>query len=141
MNSKVTINWKKGLHFEAQTPGGSIALDGDEKFGGQGKGVRPKALMLDALAGCMGMDVASLMAKMRADKEVRDLTIAVVGELTEEHPKYYREVWIEVRFTGKDMKKEKLQKCVRLSQERYCGVYKMFDCFAELHLEVKFIED
>ncbi len=140
MKNKVIINWKEGLHFEANTPGGTIMLDGDPAFGGQGKGVRPKALMLDALAGCMGMDVASLMTKMRADKEVENFSIQVEGELTEEHPKYYKEVWIIVQFEGKELKKDKLEKAVRLSKERYCGVYAMFSHFAELHLEVIFNE-
>ncbi len=141
MKPQVIITWKEGLHFEAQTPGGVIELDGNPEFGGQGKGVRPKALMLDALAGCMGMDVASLMAKMRADKEVEDFRIEIAAEMTEEHPKYYKEVWIAVKFKGKKLKRDKLEKAVHLSRDRYCGVYKMFSHFATLHLDIVFEED
>ena len=51
--------------FHAENPGGSLKIDADVANGGSGQGLRPKALMLTALAGCTGLDVASLIKKMR----------------------------------------------------------------------------
>ena len=76
---KVALNWKGKMHFESEGPGGTVAIDGAEEFGGEGKGVRPKAMMLSALAGCAGMDISSLLKKMRA--EVAHFSIDVEGVL------------------------------------------------------------
>ena len=94
--------------------------------------------MLTALAGCAGMDIASLMKKMRLT--VDDVQINVEGDLTEEHPKYYKKVRVEFRFYGIDLNKEKLTKVVNLSIDRYCGVLEMFRRFAEIETEIVFIE-
>ncbi len=138
MTHKVEVDWKGKMQFEAKVPGAVIPLDAAESVGGEGKGSRSKPLMLTSLAGCTGMDVASLMKKMRAVPD--DLQIDVTGELTDEHPKYYKKVRVEYRFYGKNLKKEKLQKCVDLSVERYCGVMEMFRRFAEIEIVVKFID-
>ncbi len=84
------------------------------------------------------MDVVSLLKKMRA--EVDKFEIDVTGELTDVHPKYYHKVHVEYRFYGKDFKKDKIEKSVNLSQDRYCGVSEMFRQFAELTHEIKYIE-
>ncbi len=139
MTHKVEVNWKGDMLFESDGPGGKVMVDAGEKVGGQGNGVRPKALMLTALAGCAGMDIASLMKKMRLT--VEDVQINVEGDLTEEHPKYYKKVRVEFRFYGTDMNKEKLTKVVNLSIDKYCGVLEMFRRFAEIETEIVFIEN
>ena len=138
MKQQTKIQWKGNMLFNVDTLGGSFNIDGEESVGGQNNGVRPKALMLTSLAGCTGMDVVSLLKKMRA--EVDNLEIDVTGELTDEHPKYYNKVHVEYRFYGKDFKKNKIEKAVNLSQERYCGVSEMFRQFAELTIDIKYIE-
>ncbi len=138
MTNTVEIQWEGKMLFNADTIGGSIKIDADSDVGGEGKGVRPKALMLTSLAGCTGMDVVSLLKKMRA--EVDNFEVSVSGELTDVHPKYYHKVHVEYRFYGKDFKKDKIEKAVVLSQDRYCGVSEMFRRFADLTHEIKYIE-
>jgi len=104
--------------------------------GGDGNGFRPKALMLSSLAGCSGLDVASLMKKMKL--EVEEFTIETIANLTDEHPKFYDRVNIEYHFRGKNLNEKKLQRAVDLSVERYCGVMEMFRQFAELEIETFF---
>ncbi|MDG1503987.1 MAG: OsmC family protein [Flavicella sp.] len=135
---KVALNWKGKMHFESEGPGGTVAIDGAEEFGGEGKGVRPKAMMLSALAGCAGMDISSLLKKMRA--EVAHFSIDVEGELTEEHPKTYRKVSVTFKFYGSDFKKSKIEKAVDLSVTQYCGVMEMFRQFAEVIVHTEYIE-
>jgi len=138
MENKIKIQWQGNMLFNADSMGGNLKIDSVEDAGGEGKGLRPKALMLTSLAGCTGMDVVSLLKKMRA--EVDNLEIDVTGELTDEHPKYYHKVHVEYRFYGKDFKKDKIEKSVNLSQERYCGVSEMFRQFAELTYDIKYVE-
>jgi len=124
--------------FESKAPEGSVMIDADEQVGGQGKGLRPKAMMLTALAGCTAMDVASLLKKMRA--EVDDFKIEVEANLTDEHPKYYDKVHVTYRFYGSDFKKDKIEKSVSLSVDRYCGVIEMFRQFSEVTTEIIYID-
>ena len=76
---------------------------------------------------------------MRA--EVKDISIDVEGELTEEHPKYYHKVKMTFNFYGKDFKKDKIEKAVKLSEERYCGVMAMFKKFAEVKTAIQYFEE
>jgi len=135
--------WKGGMQFDAYTPGKDepIPIEAEQKFGGTGYGYQPKPLMLVALAGCTALDVASLMKKMRIDEDVKDFNVDVDAHMTEEHPKYFDKVHVIYNFKGQNLNKEKLTKCVTLSESRYCGVYKMFRSFAEVTYEINFIEE
>lgn len=124
--------------FHAENPGGSLKIDADVANGGSGQGLRPKALMLTALAGCTGLDVASLFKKMRI--VVEGIEIDVQAELTEVQPTYYDKVKVIYKFYGKDFEKEKIEKAVKLSQDKYCGVSEMFRKFSELSYEILYFE-
>ncbi len=55
-----------GLAFDISFAGGhKITVDGREGFGGQDLGPRPMQLLLASLASCTGMDVISILQKMR----------------------------------------------------------------------------
>jgi putative redox protein len=138
MTNKIEVNWKGQMLFESVSPEGNVMIDAAEDVGGQGKGLRPKAMMLTALAGCTAMDIASLLKKMRA--EVDNFKIEVEANLTDEHPKYYDKVHVIYRFYGSDFKKDKIEKSVSLSVERYCGVMEMFRKFSDITTEILYIE-
>ena len=137
MKNSINLNWKKGMAFEAEVNGFKIMVDASPEVGGADMGPRPKPLMLVALAGCTGMDVVSILKKMRV--EVDDLNIKVEGELTDEHPKEYTKMHIIYEFSGKDLPKDKLQKAIELSQERYCGVSATYKKALDVSYEIKII--
>ncbi|QXP69047.1 OsmC family protein [Polaribacter sp. R2A056_3_33] len=131
----VRTTWKENMQFESDNPSGlNLTMDAGEESGGEGKGYRPKALMLASLAGCSGLDVVSLLTKMRA--EVAEFKIDITAELTDEHPKFYNKVKVDYHFTDIDLKPEKIQKAVNLSVTKYCGVMEMFRQFAEVEIEI-----
>jgi len=131
----VTTIWKENMQFESDNPSGhSVLIDTSEEHGGENKGLGPKALMLSSLAGCSGLDVVSLLKKMRA--EVDDFKMIVQGELTNEHPKYYHKVSVEYHFYGSNLQEEKINKAVKLSIDQYCGVMEMFRQFADVTTDV-----
>ena len=138
MKHEIKTQWKGEMLFHADTMGGSFNIDAAEAVGGANNGVRPKALMLTSLAGCTGMDIVSLLKKMRV--EVEGIDIDVSGELTEEHPKYYNKVHMTYKFYGKDFKKDKIEKAVQLSIDKYSGVMEMFRKFTEVTMEIIYIE-
>ncbi|MCE1198100.1 MAG: OsmC family protein [Marinilabiliales bacterium] len=120
MKQSINLSWKKGMAFESVLNGHTVRIDADESNGGNNSGPRPKAFLLVALAGCTGMDVVSILDKMRV--ELVDLNIVVEGEVTEEHPKHFTALHITYEFYGKALPLDKLEKAVGLSDERYCGV-------------------
>jgi len=135
----VTTVWQEKMRFETDNPSGhKLLIDAGEENGGESKGHRPKALMLSSLAGCSGLDVVSLLEKMRAT--VDDFKIEVTGELTEEHPKYYHKVQVNYHFYGSNLKQDKITKAVNLSVEKYCGVMEMFRKFADVTIEIRYHE-
>lgn len=134
MKNKIECNWKEKMAFEAIVNDHKIIIDADEKVGGENKGPRPKPLILVALAGCTGMDVISILKKMRITPD--DFNVSVEGELTEEHPKYYKNINVVYTFKGKNLPKEKLEKAVSLSKERYCGVSVLLEKATELTYEI-----
>ena len=135
MAHKVTTTWKNKMLLESDNPlGKNLLMESGPDFGGSNQGLSPKALMLSSLGGCTGLDVLSLLKKIRV--EIEDFKVTVNGELTEEHPKYYDKVSIDYYFTGTDLNKEKIKKAVSLSEERYCGVIKMFRAFAEVTIAI-----
>jgi putative redox protein len=134
MINKVETTWKGGMLLEATNPGGNLLINDGQNPSEEA--YRPKALMLASLAGCSGLDVASLIKKMRVD--VEDFKIDVEGELTDEHPKYYHKVAMTFNFYGPDLDEKKLKKIVDLSVEKYCGVMAMFQKFADVKVKIKY---
>ena len=133
-HNTVTTVWKENMVFESDNPSGETLFMDAPDEGIENKGLRPKALMLSSLAGCSGLDVVSLLKKMRA--EVDDFKMVVHGELTEEHPRYYHKVVVEYHFYGSDLQEDKINKAVKLSVDQYCGVMEMFRQFAKVTTEV-----
>lgn len=130
----ISTKWLGQMAFESNNPSGlHLKIDAGTEDGGEGEGLRPKALMLSALAGCSGLDVASLIKKMKL--EVDDFHIETIANLTDEHPKYYDKVRIEYHFYGSNLNESKLQRAIDLSVEKYCGVMEMFRKFAALEIE------
>ena len=135
MNNIVTTEWKGNMVFESDNPSHQkLEIDAAEEFGGTNSGLRPKALMLSSLAGCSGLDVVSLLKKMKVNLD--DFKIVTTGELTDEHPKYYHTVKVDYHFYGKGLNEKKIEKAVNLSIERYCGVFEMFKHFAKMSTEI-----
>lgn len=137
MADHISTQWLGEMAFESTNPSGhSLRIDAGPENGGQGSGLRPKALMLSALAGCSGLDVASLIKKMKL--EVDTFRIDTLAELSEAHPRYYESVVVEYHFYGSNLAEDKLQRAVDLSVGKYCGVMEMFRRFAQLEIKVFF---
>jgi len=128
------VTWSSGMAFEALQDGHRFTLDASAEAGGQDRGPRPKALLLSGLGGCTGIDVVSILNKMRVPLE--GLEVQVSAEQTEEHPKVYSSIRIRYLFKGRNLPKDKLERAVQLSQEKYCGVSAMLAKACPIHHEI-----
>jgi len=130
----VNTSWKGNMLFDANVSGHSVMMDATVENGGENKGSRPKEMMLAALAGCTGMDVVSILKKMRV--EFTALNIRIEANVTQEHPKHYDRMHVIYEFTGTDLPMEQLKKAVDLSQNRYCGVSFVYKKAMEVTYEI-----
>lgn len=133
----VTTRFTGGMTFKSRIDNHTIIIDTPEDDEGNDLGPRPKKLMLSSLAGCTGIDVVSILNKMRV--VFSHFSMDVDANLTEEIPKTYKWVKITYRIKVKDEDREKVQKAVTLSKEKYCGVSAMFSKFAEMEYEIVFL--
>ena len=131
---KINIDWIEDMAFETEINGHKLIIDADEPVGGKDRGPRPKPLTLVSLGGCTGMDVVSILNKMRVNFE--SCRVSVEAEQSDEHPKYYKKIHLTYIFKGKDLPMAKLDKAVNLSQDRYCGVSAMLRNSAELTYKI-----
>ena len=135
MSNKVTTEWIGGMQFESDNPSGkTVIMDTDVEGTDVRFGLSPKAMMMSSLAGCSGLDIVSVLEKMKViDYKLR---MEIEGELTDEHPKYYHTVTVDYHFTGHDLNPKKIKKAVDLSVDKYCGVMEMFRQFAEIKTNI-----
>ena len=120
MKETISATWLNGLAFEAEVDGHKIYMDSSQEHGGKNTGPRPKPLMMVALAGCTGMDVAAILNKMK--ENVKEFSVEVEGDVTEEHPKRFEGMKVIYRIKGKGISRKNVEKAVDLSVTRYCGV-------------------
>jgi len=137
MKHTVKTSWKNKMTFVSNVSGHNIQMDALPIVGGDDSGPRPKELMLAALAGCTGMDVISILKKMKI--EIENFNINVEADMTEEHPKHYTKMHIVYEFKGNDLQLDKIQKAVELSQEKYCGVSAAYKKSMEISYEIKIL--
>lgn len=130
MSTRITLNWVKDTTFETRLDGHPLTVDTAVEKGGNDEGPRPKALMLVALAGCTGMDVAPLFRKMRIRFE--SLSIEVEAETSEGIPMLYTAFHVAYHVKGEIADGPKILKAITLSQDKYCGVSMMMKKIAPL---------
>ncbi len=136
---EIKIDWLGKMAFKAGVNGHEIILDAVPGVGGENRGPRPKPLAMIALAGCTGMDVVSILRKMKVEPD--SFSVKVVGDLTEEHPMRYTAMHVIYEFRGKELPMEKLEKAVSLSEERYCGISATYKKAMAITSEIRILED
>ena len=134
----VKTKWVNKMAFDSQVDNHTVRIDTSGPLGDD-TGPSPKKLLLSSLAGCTGMDVASLLKKMRVDLDGFEMDIE--ADLTEEHPKVYSEIRLIYRFYGSNLKRKKIEEAVRLSQEKYCGVSEMLKKNSPLEYSIEYVEE
>ena len=119
---RTRATWVEGLQFvaSAEASGGSFVMDGSPEHGGSDSGSRPTEVLLGALAGCMGMDVISILKKKR--QKVTGLVVNVAGHRAEEYPRRYMRIELEFVVRGVDVAPNAVERSIELSHTKYCSV-------------------
>lgn len=108
--------------------GHSVVMDTDPPEG-DASAAGPKETLLAALAGCTGMDVASILRKKRQVAQTYE--IAISAESAEAHPKNFTAISVVHRVTGA-VQPEALRRSIELSATQYCPVNAMLSAVARI---------
>ena len=122
---KIEINrLGDGFHMEAVNEGGNtLQMDASPDIGGTNLGMRPMQVLLSAFGGCSTIDIINILKKQRQD--LKDIKITLTGEREKDvTPSGYETIHAHFRLYGA-LDKDKVEKAVSLSVEKYCSVGKM----------------
>lgn len=129
------MTFKGPMAFEGLSESGHrIIMDASEEVGGENRGVRPMELVLLSLGGCTGMDVVSILRKMRVTYTSFEIELDADRVLT--HPKVYERLMLRYRLEGDRASSDQIIRAVKLSQEKYCSVSAMLARTAEVLVEI-----
>ena len=108
-----------GLRFVASADSNrSIVVDGAPGGGGEDSAIHPTELLLVGLITCTGMDVVSILRKMRV--AFRQFRVSAEAEREAERPKAFTKIRLTYSIRGQDIPEDKVSRAIELSQERYC---------------------
>jgi putative redox protein len=114
----LTLTWVKDLQFAAEDDKGhGIVIE--SKKDGAAAGFTPMQLVLLAAAGCMAMDVVSILNKKRLP--LKAFRVLMEGERAAEHPKRFTTMKFIYEAVG-DIPKEAIDEAIKMSEEKYCSV-------------------
>lgn len=116
----ITMHWTGGLRFEGRRDGGPVFLfDGDAQAGPS-----PVDALLGAAAACSGIDVVSILEKMR--EPFTAVEVQAEGTRSAEHPKRITHLTLTYLVTGTGLDAAKVRRAAELSVEKYCSVLQTF---------------
>jgi putative redox protein len=112
---KATLEWQRDLVFTATTQRGyDLDFDANIQWG-----CMPVEGLVMSLAGCMAIDVVSILGKMRCPPESFTMDISATRHPTP--PQRITKVVMKLHLKG-DVPSDKVERAISLSEEKYCSV-------------------
>ncbi len=124
--------WKEKHEFSGIAGSGhAVTMDGDSQAGSS-----PMELVLIALCGCTGYDVASILRKKR--EPFTSLEVSAEGDRAATPPTVYTEIRLLYRVGGQVAHKA-VEDAVTLSKEKYCSVSAMLEKTAKISFRIEYV--
>ncbi len=119
--------------------GNEIIMDSHRPEGEKMLGAAPMELTLASLMGCTSMVVNAILKKMRIENYTYTMRAEASNE--EEPPRKFNYIKLIYSFKGKDLNKDKIEKAVSKSHEKYCPVAGMLKQALKIDYEIEYEED
>jgi putative redox protein len=100
--------------------GAKVIIDASAEIGGKNQGLTPMQLLAGSLAGCMSIDVISILNKQKIEPNY--FAIEIQATKKEGQPSPFENIKI-IFIVNKEVPHDKLEKAIILSKEKYCSVY------------------
>ena len=130
---EVEAVWQEGLEFTGVDKKGEILA-----VSGSGKGFSPMELLLIGLAGCTGIDVASILQKKR--QPLVGLKVKVRGLRRASAPRIYTHIQVNYMLVGEGIDPKAVEQAIRLSEEKYCSASIMLGQSAKISSNFQILE-
>lgn len=114
-DGRAVLTWNGDLRFEARAGDLAVPMDSSGETG-----TTPPVLLLEALAGCMAIDVVDILKKGR--QELRGMEIQISGDRMPDPPRYFTDVHMTFELDG-PVAEAKADRAVQLSMDKYCSVF------------------
>jgi len=132
---KTVVQYEGGMRFCGTGGSGhEVLMDAGESVGGADSAARPVETLLCSLGGCTGMDVVSLLRKMRAD--LKGLRVEIEDERATDYPKVITKLHLAYVVEGK-VPEDALKKAIDLSLAKYCPIANSLAGVAEITSEYR----
>ncbi len=130
---KITLKRQNdAVHLVAENEmGNTVSVDGSPAIGGKNKGARPMELLLMGLGSCSSMDVLSILKKMKVEVGAYDVEVSATRD-QENVPSIFTDIHVTFLVEAEVENKEKIEKAIRLSMEKYCSVTKILEATAKI---------
>ena len=126
-----TVRWHEGMSFVAETGSGHlVCMDGAAEAGGRNLAPRPMELLLAGTGGCTAFDIVLILQRGR--HQVSGCEVKLQAERAETDPKVCTRINMHFVVTGKNLKREVVERAVKLSAEKYCSASIMLGKTAEI---------
>jgi len=130
---KTIVEYNGGMAFIGKVASGhDVHMDAGESAGGADSAARPVEILLSSLGGCTGMDVISVLRKMKT--EPKSLQIEIRDERATEYPKVITKIHLVYKVEG-EIPEENLIKAIDLSLTKYCPIVNTLGGVSEITYE------
>ena len=134
------VRWIDGMSFVAETGSGHlVTMDGAPEGGGRNLAPRPMEMVLVGTGGCTAFDVVLILKRGR--HAVTGCEVKLDAERAAEDPKVFTRINFHFIVRGRGLKREAVERAVKLSHEKYCSASAMLAKTAQLDYSIELIEE
>jgi putative redox protein len=136
---KIKLDWMENVAFKAVTESGhTLIMDGAPEGGGRNLGPRPMETVLAGTGGCTAYDVVTILRKSRQD--ISGCTVNIDADRAETDPKVFTRIHFHFIITGRNIKREQVERAIHLSAEKYCSASIMLAKTAKISHDYEIVE-
>ena len=137
-----TVSWTglAGMSFLATTGSGHTAvMDGAVEGGGNNLAPRPMELVLAGTGGCTAYDVVLILRK--SGQDVRGCEVRLEADRADTDPKVFTRIRMVFTVRGRALKRNVVERAVKLSHDKYCSASIMLARTAEITTDIEIVDD
>jgi putative redox protein len=136
-----TVRWTGApdMTFLGESGSGHIVvMDGALDGGGRNLAPRPMELVLAGTGGCTAYDVVLILKKGR--QAITGCHVSLTAERAETEPKVFTKIHFHFIVRGHNLKKDIVERAIKLSHEKYCSASIMLEKTAAISHSFEIIE-
>ncbi|MCK5547867.1 MAG: OsmC family protein [Thermoplasmata archaeon] len=131
---KVKVTQKEDFHFvgKGDSPF-DLPIDAAQYVGGKGRGFRPPELLMNSIAGCMG--IHTYQGLVKAGKKVEGMEVETDGERRTDYPKVYTKIMLKFRVKGEGLTDKDVKDAIEEALTKTCSIAVMVNQVAPISYE------